>query len=186
MAAQRRHRRVVDNRAASLGLHDRRGVADAEQHTAQQQVHGVAIVLRRHAVGVAPRWAAGIVEQAVEATERLSGPLDGRLDLGFLSDVTSHETGGRAQRLDHRRALLDVAPGDHHLAALGHEQGHRGLANAAGAAGDQRGLARETSRHGCQLSRFVTEVVGVRSASSRAVASRPACKLRSCWARSMR
>ena len=122
-------------------------MADTEQDTAEQQVHGVAIVLGAHGVGVTARWATGIVEQAVKAAKAVDRGLNGRLDLSLLGNVRDNELGVGAERLDHGRALVSIATGDHDLAAFSDKEFDCGLTNAARATGDQCRLARQTSAH---------------------------------------
>ena len=84
---------------------------------------------------------ARVVEQDVQRPEPIGGGLHEGGDLPLLHHVATLVDRTVAEFGGQRRATLVLDVGDDHARTLGHEQLDRGLADAAGAACDQRRLA---------------------------------------------
>ena len=150
----------VDDAAAPLLDHMRRGGLDGAERPLQVGLHHGVEVLLRHVPDHVDAGVSRVVDQAVDAPERVDGGPDdvpgtlhrcdgvvGRRGLAALSAderrrLVGH--GGAAARAARRRAEVV----DHDLRALGgHEQGD-GASDAAAGAGDHRDLAVQGVAHG--------------------------------------
>ncbi|OIQ63407.1 hypothetical protein GALL_550510 [mine drainage metagenome] len=138
----------VDDGSAAALKHQRHGVLHAQSRAAHQDVENPVPAIGGD-LGDGPHAVrdAGVVEQDVESAERGLGHGHGRGDLGFLGHVAVGiaDLVGEAF-FQHRPFLvLDIRGDD--AGALGHEQFHRPQADPRYAAGDDRDLAVQTSRH---------------------------------------
>jgi hypothetical protein len=95
--------------------------------------HRVGELLARHILQPARRGPAGVVEQAVEAAERLGRGGDRRGDVGFLRHVRLHEAGAAAHPFGDGLARFHVAAGQHDLGPVLDEDLDRRFTDAAGA-----------------------------------------------------
>src|SRR5205823_3129812 len=87
-----------------------------------------------------------VVDDDVDRSESGVRRVDERVDLVDAPDVTADGDGAPPERLDLPRgsfAVVDLAAGDHDVGAGGREPEGDGLAEAAPAARDDRGLAGE-------------------------------------------
>src|SRR5439155_6258835 len=110
---------------------------DADEYAAQQHVHRRVIFLDGDLVDRSDRATeAGVVEQAVEASEVVLRPLDTRANIVLAGDVRALVYDGVAElaRQGFAEWILDVS--DDHARAFGGEKADRALADAASAAGD--------------------------------------------------
>ena len=124
----------------------------AEEDAAQQHGERVVPVLDARLCDRPEHAAdAGVVEHAVQASEVRERRVEHRLHLGLVGDVGPDEAdpvavagvgGGRERALGVR--FVDVR--DHHLRAFAQEAQRRFGADAVGAAGDHRYLARQSHR----------------------------------------
>ena len=141
----------VDDAAAARGAQRRQRMAQAQEGAELVDPH---LPLDTFQVGVfdAPGEVdAGVVDHDVQLAEQLHrgghrfGP--GRV----AADVVGDEHAARAQLGRQRAAFLGQHVGDGHVGAIGQQPAHDRRADAARAAGDQRGLALEGSVHGALL-----------------------------------
>jgi hypothetical protein len=136
-------RAVIDDAPAArvLVLHDAEGGLGAEKHAGEIDVDDLLPFFKRQVFERNGRRAhAGVVEENVEAAERVLGFGEEQIDVARLADI-----GGNRQRLD--AELFDFGDGffERLLAAAGDDDGvailcerkRRGFADAGAAAGDE-------------------------------------------------
>ncbi len=140
---------VVDDAAAAAVLHDAGGVLDAERRGAHQQAHDAREFVFVEAVHGGAVAGAGVIEQAVQAAEFVHGEIHQGGDVVFAHDVGALEHGALAELLGQGFALLFGAARQHHGGALFDEAPGGGFADAAGGAGDDGDLVRQTITHNC-------------------------------------
>ena len=136
-------RRRHDRPAAALD-HRRDGVVGTEEHRANVDRHHEVPILLRQLDGGTGTDRAGVVEQRVEAAERLDRRGDHPLGVGCVGDIGDAGGGDPARLLDHRDGLLDPGAaqvsGDNRRALLG--EAHRaGPADARPGTGDDGDLS---------------------------------------------
>lgn len=138
---------VVDDRAATVGEHERDLVFHAQEHPAD--VHGhdaVELVVGDVGQGRGRLLDTGVVERGVEATVGVDRGGQCGLDVLGAGDVAAHRQGVAAEVGDGsggvtNTVLADV--GDDDVGSGAGEGQGGGAADAAGRAGDERGLSGE-------------------------------------------
>src|SRR5207302_7573176 len=121
--------------AAALALHDRRRVLHAEEDAAQEDAERLVEAADGDVLDpAADAGVARVVEDAVEPAEARDGVGDGPGDVGLAADVGAHMGGAGAELGRQAPAAVGVDVGDDDGGALGDEQAHGRLADAAGAA----------------------------------------------------
>jgi hypothetical protein len=88
-----------------------------------------------------------VVQQHVEAPEGVDCRIDDVRPVGLARDVVVDGTGGVAELRGDRSELRVEDVGEHDLRALGDEAPRLALTHAAGGAGDDRDLSRQTTGH---------------------------------------
>jgi hypothetical protein len=141
-----------DRAVRVVGAHDARRLARAQEGAGEVHVDHLLPLGEGHVDDMERLLDAGVVDEQIEAAERLARLREGALHVGLDADV--HRDGHRApaRRLDgrgHRARVVDLAAVvDRHGGAVGGERERRALADAGGGAGDQRAAALEETRGG--------------------------------------
>ena len=120
---------------------------DAEHDTADQQIHCIMEIFACHRFERTARACAGIVEQAIEPAEPLGGGVDRAFDVSFNAHVALNETRRSTDAFGDGAAGVLIAPGEDDFRTFFDEQLDRCLADAAGAARNDRDLAVEPVPH---------------------------------------
>src|SRR5262249_38829371 len=130
--------------AAPLALHDGCRMLHAEEHTAEQDADGFVEAGNGDLLDPAldtPK--AGVIEQAIESAKSLDGRVDGRADLGFLTDIRMNIAGACTKLLREPLSTIVLDVGNDYAAAFFDEQARRALANTARSTSDQGDFAAE-------------------------------------------
>ena len=142
-AAERRARGDVHDPAAAALAHTRHDGTAREEHAEHVDVHHLAPLVDGDLVERAHRQRrvqAGVVDEDVDAAARLDGVRRHALDRRLVRDVDRQAD---TVRVGGRRRLGALEVGDHDPRALGCQSHGDCLADALGAAGDDRDLAAE-------------------------------------------